>query len=93
MDIGKTLEYLVANTKTLKRMMWVILALLVVVDFFLHRHHPPLLAFGLDGIPGFSAVYGFVSCVLIIVVSKFLGHSWLSRPENYYDRAEECCDD
>jgi len=38
-----------------------------------------------DDIPGFSAVYGFVSCVLIVVISKALGHYWLERSEDYYN--------
>ena len=37
-------------------------------------------------IPGFSAIYGFVGCVLIIVVSKSLGHLWLQREEDYYEK-------
>jgi hypothetical protein len=34
---------------------------------------------------GFFAVYGFVGCVVIIFVSKWLGRYWLQREENYYD--------
>jgi len=34
---------------------------------------------------GFGAIYGFISCVLIIVVSKALGHMGLMQRENYYD--------
>ena len=38
------------------------------------------------GLPGWSAVYGFGSCVLLIFVSKFLGHQGgLMRREDYYD--------
>ena len=91
MDIAKVLETMVANTKTLKRIAWVVLALTVVIDFFLHRHHPPL--FFLDGIPGFSAIYGFISCVLIIGVAKALGNFWLLRPDNYYEKTEDRGDD
>lgn len=82
MDLGKLLARLVANTKTLKRVAWAILALVVVIDFFLPRHHPH---FFWDLIPGFSAVFGFIACVLIIVVSKAFGHYWVARSEDYYD--------
>ena len=82
MDLGKLLAGLVANTKTLKRVAWAILALIVVIDFFLPRHHPH---FFWDLIPGFSAVFGFIACVLIIVVSKAFGHYWVARSEDYYD--------
>jgi hypothetical protein len=39
-------------------------------------------------IPGFFAVFGFISCVVIIVVSKYIGHHWLQRKEDYYDRSD-----
>ena len=69
MDIGKILENLVNNAKTLKRIGFAVLALIVVVDFFLPRHHSE---FFWDDIPGFSALYGLISFILIVVVSKTL---------------------
>ena len=41
--------------------------------------------FGFEGVPAWGSLYGFVSCVAIIVVSKFLGKVWLMRREDYYD--------
>lgn len=82
MELGKILENMVNNTKTLERIAYVILALTVVLDLFIPRDH---VYFFWDDIPGFSAVYGFISCIVIIIVSKALGHYWLSRPEDYYD--------
>lgn len=82
MELGKILENMVNNTKTLERIAYVILALTVVLDLFIPRDY---VHFFWDDIPGFSAVYGFISCILIIIVSKALGHYWLSRPEDYYD--------
>jgi predicted tellurium resistance membrane protein TerC len=82
MELGKILENMLNNTKTLKRIAYVILALTVVLDLFIPRDY---VHFFWDDIPGFSAVYGFISCILIIIVSKTLGHYWLSRPEDYYD--------
>lgn len=40
-----------------------------------------------EEIPGFYALYGFVSCALLILVAKALGH-WLRKEENYYRRFE-----
>lgn len=82
MDPGRTLEKLVAQTPRLKRIAYAVLALTVVVDLFLPRHHPH---FFWDTIPGFSAVFGFVACILIIVVSKAFGRFWVARSEDYYD--------
>ena len=42
--------------------------------------------FGFEDVPAWGSLYGLVSCVAIIVVSKALGKLWLSRPEHYYDR-------
>jgi hypothetical protein len=70
------------RVKVLKWIIYAVMAVLVVLDFFIHRHHE---YFFWDKIPGFSSVYGFISCVLIIVVSKVLGEWWLQKGEDYYD--------
>ncbi len=41
--------------------------------------------FWFEDIPAWGSIYGLVSCLLIIIVSKLLGKLWLTRPENYYD--------
>ena len=43
--------------------------------------------FAFEHWPSWGSVYGLMSCVIIIVVSKIVGHLWLMRPENYYDKA------
>ncbi len=37
-------------------------------------------------IPAWGSLYGLVSCVAIIVVSKLIGKAWLMRREDYHDR-------
>jgi len=59
------------------------LVLLILADFIIPRHE--IHFFG-DKIPGFWSLFGFISCVLIIVVSKWIGHHWLVRDEDYYDK-------
>lgn len=41
--------------------------------------------FSFEDLPAWGALYGLVSCVAIIVLSKLLGKVWLMRQENYYD--------
>ena len=41
--------------------------------------------FWFEDLPAWGSLYGLVSCVAIIVVSKLLGKAWLTRPEHYYD--------
>jgi len=71
-----------ANIRQHKITLFIILIVVVIADFLVPREHAVFLW---DKIPGWSALYGFVSCVLIIVVSKFLGHDWLMKKEDYYD--------
>lgn len=65
------------------RAMWrgglLVLFGLVVADFFV-VHHP---YFGLDGWPGFSAGFGFVACVGMVLGAKALG-KLLKRRDDYY---------
>ena len=62
---------------------YLVLVLIVVADFLVFRDRAEYLW---DRLPGWSAVYGFLSCVLLIFVSKFLGHRvGLMRREDYYD--------
>lgn len=37
-------------------------------------------------IPGFYIIWGFVSCVLMIYISKGLGKLFIFKNEQYYDR-------
>ena len=41
--------------------------------------------FSFEDFPAWGSLYGLVSCVAIIVVSKLIGKLWLMRRENYYD--------
>jgi hypothetical protein len=41
--------------------------------------------FGFEEFPAWGSIYGFISCVAIIVVSKAIGKLWLMRREDYYD--------
>jgi uncharacterized membrane protein (DUF485 family) len=38
-----------------------------------------------NAIPGFYIIWGFLSCVVIIYVSKWLGKLFIFRSEDYYD--------
>ena len=62
------------------RVLLAIGALLVVLEFFVHRHGE----IALEDLPLFPAVYAFFVCIFIVV-----GGIWLRkiamRPEDYYD--------
>ena len=69
------------NIKRLKIGFYIVLALLVLPDFFMHKHS---LFSPVEAWPGFYAIFGFVACVIIILVSKLFGFV-LKVKEDYYD--------
>jgi hypothetical protein len=69
------------NIKKIKNFFYVSLFILVLLDLFIEKHPH----YGWEKLFGAYALYGFFSCVLIVVVSKLLGKLWLQRPEDYYD--------
>ena len=71
------------HRKTLWRILIFMLAVTVIADLLVERHAEFAWIF-----PGFAALYGFVSCVFIIVFSKWIGHKWLMKDEDYWDRQD-----
>lgn len=68
------------NVGRLLKGFYAICVLLVLADFFLHRH----IGFAWEKIPAFYAIYGFVACVLLVLVAKKM-RNVLMRKEDYYD--------
>jgi hypothetical protein len=70
-----------------RSLLYAAVAVLIVIEIaapLILGAHPA--HFWFEDLPAWGSIYGFVSCVAIIVVSKALGKWWLARPENYYDR-------
>ena len=72
----------ILRTKAAKRIAYGALILLIVVDFVIPRHEVHF--FG-DNIRGFWSLFGFIACVLIIIISKWIGRLGLMQDESYYD--------
>lgn len=68
------------GTRKLIRVFLVLSALLFVADFFVKRKTHV----GAEEIPGFYAVYGFVGCVVLVLVAKEM-RKVVMRDETYYD--------
>lgn len=71
------------NLRRLRIFSYTLLAASVLTEFLVPAHgaqHP------WDRIPGFYALFGFVTCAAMIIVSKLLGQYWLKKDEDYYDR-------
>ncbi|MCF8106116.1 MAG: hypothetical protein K9K64_11575 [Desulfohalobiaceae bacterium] len=69
------------NVRRLLYVFYCSLILLLISELFIHKHH----AFPWEEAFGFYAVYGFVSCVLLIFLARLL-RKIVMRRENYYDR-------
>jgi hypothetical protein len=73
--------------KFLARWFYASLAVIALSEIAVHQLFPADHAhFSFEDLPAWGSLYGLVSCVAIIKVSKWLGHLRLMRPENYYDR-------
>lgn len=85
MKLVKLIEYLRQRQKTLVRLSFGVLALLIVLDAIpaiVDKHHAHT---KIEHLPGFWSIFGFIACVLIIVVSKWYGHAGIMTREDYYD--------
>ena len=62
-----------------------VLVLTILPEFFIHQHHNfEDQGIHIDGSWGFYAWYAFISCVVMVVLAKFIG-IFLKRKEDYYD--------
>jgi hypothetical protein len=71
----------------IKRWFYIGLAVVALAEIVLPRiFHGAESHFWFEDFPAWGSLYGFVSCVAIIVVSKLIGKLGLMRREDYYDR-------
>ena len=68
------------NVGKVLRVFYVICAGLLLADFVVHRH----VVHEWEGLWGFYAGYGFVACVLLVLIAKEM-RKLLMRREDYYD--------
>ena len=67
------------NVSRLLTLLYLICAILFVLDFFLHRH----ISHNWEVMTGFYAIFGFIACVLLVLIAKQL-RRLLKRKEDYY---------
>ena len=65
-----------------------VLIIFILLDLFLMITHVHAV-FPWSHIVAFFSLFGFLGCLLIIVLAKLLGHYWLQRKEDYYDRDDD----
>ena len=69
------------NVSKILKVFYGICIALVVVDFIVHRH----VYHDWENIPAFYAIYGFVGCVVLVLIAKEM-RKVLMREEDYYDK-------
>jgi hypothetical protein len=93
------LERWLENPKTVKKLVYVLYASLIIscllgfaihlappaehVEHDEHAEHAP---FVFEQIPIFSAIFGFIVCALLGLGSKAYGHNVVMKEEDYYDK-------
>ncbi len=77
-------KHIVYNPKTVQRVLYGLLGSLVLLlglEPFIHKHS----YFAWEKWFGFFAIYGFVACVLLVLVAKYILRPLVKRQEDYYD--------
>ncbi|MDQ2092170.1 hypothetical protein [Marimonas arenosa] len=79
--LGRRLLWL-DNRRNVNRIVYALYGLcaaLFLADFFYHKH----VYLGVEELPGFYAVYGFVMCAMLVICAKAM-RVILMRREDYY---------
>jgi hypothetical protein len=79
----KAKKHMFDNPRNIKRViygLYIVCGLSVFAEFFIHPHvvHP------WEALFGFYSLYGFVACVILVLVAKEL-RKLIMRSEDYYD--------
>jgi hypothetical protein len=69
------------NATLMYRALWLAGVLVLLVDFFPHKHE----AFGFADTFGFYGIFGFVGIVVLVLGAKALRRA-VMRSEDYYER-------
>ncbi|HUU65153.1 MAG TPA: hypothetical protein VMW37_03520 [Dehalococcoidales bacterium] len=62
-----------------------LLVIFVLLDLLIVSGHVHI-EFPWSHIAGFFSLFGFIGCLAIIGLAKLLGHYWLQRKEDYYNK-------
>ena len=69
------------NVKRVLYALYTCVVLLLAVDLFYHKHG----IFTWESSFGFYSVYGFVACVILVIIAKYVLRPLVMRKEDYYN--------
>jgi uncharacterized membrane protein len=78
--------YIFDDPKNVKRVLYILYgccALLLILDFVIHRH----VIHSWENLWGFYPIYGFVGCVILVIVATWM-RNFIMRDEDYYDETD-----
>jgi len=82
--IVRFIDFLRARLSLVIKICCAVLALVALWDAFLVDKEEA--EFWFEKLPAFWSLFGFLSCVVIILFSKWFGHRGIMTREDYYDR-------
>ena len=85
MKLANVIEYLRNRLKTIVRLCCVALAVVVLLDAIPAIVDKDQAHTSAEHFPGFWALFGFIGCAVLIIVSKWFGHAGIMTREDYYD--------
>ena len=83
MKLVRFIEFMRHRLKLVVRVCFGLLAALILVDALLVNKENAHT--GLERLPAFWSIFGFLGCVVIIIGSKWFGHAGIMTREDYYD--------
>ena len=69
------------NVKNFRTGFFIVCAVVLSLDLFIHKHGD----YHWEEWPAFHAAYGFVACVLLVFIARFVLRILVERKEDYYD--------
>lgn len=81
MNIVNIIENIKKNAASLRKICFIGLGLLVVMDVLLSRENAH---YFVDKIPAFWTIFTLAGCFVLIKVSKGIAHMFLGKDEDYY---------
>ena len=83
MKLAKLIEFLRNRLKAVTRVCIAVLVLVAAADIlFVGKDEAHTAA---EHFPAFWSIFGFIGCVLIVIISKWFGHAGIMTREDYYD--------
>ena len=66
----------------------IVFVIFVLLELFLESAHGHVV-FPWSHVAGFFSLFGLIGCLALMGFAKLIGHYWLQRKEDYYDKSDD----